>query len=147
MFKYLIFTLVCLSVQLSSVRTQSCTAEGFFRNPTDCTKFYRCVDQWQNGRELTIFHFDCPQGTVFDEAVSVCNWPQAAAPCDNGPVQPIAPVAPVGPVAPVDAVAPVEPAVTTAPVEPVAPVEPAVTAAPVEPVGGEVPAGGSETGK
>ena len=133
MFKSLVLTLVCLSVQFSLGRTQSCTTEGFFRNPTDCTKFYRCVDLWQNGRELTIYNFDCPQGTVFDEAVSVCNWPQAAAPCDNAPVQPVAPAGPVDPVSPV------EPAVTDAPV---APVVPAVTSAPVE-----VPAGGSGTGK
>ncbi len=62
---------------------QKCTEEGFFRNPTNCKKFYRCVDLWQNGRELTIYHFNCPVGTVFDENVSVCNWPQAAAPCDE----------------------------------------------------------------
>ena len=64
---------------------QTCTQVGFFRNPNDCAKFYRCVDLWQNGRELTIYHFDCPPGTVFDETVSVCNWPQQAAPCENGP--------------------------------------------------------------
>jgi len=66
-------------------RSQTCSQVGFFRNPNDCHKFYRCVDLWQNGRELTIYHFDCPPGTVFDETVSVCNWPQLAAPCENGP--------------------------------------------------------------
>ena len=31
---------------------------------------------------LQIFWFDCPAGTVFDETVSVCNFPWAAPACD-----------------------------------------------------------------
>ncbi|OQR74195.1 hypothetical protein BIW11_09233 [Tropilaelaps mercedesae] len=59
-----------------------CTSTGFFRNPTNCHKFYRCVDFYQNG-QYTIFHFDCPGGLVFDERISVCNWPQNSPPCNN----------------------------------------------------------------
>jgi len=69
---------------LESCGGQLCTQEGFFRNPEDCSKFYRCVDLWQNSRHLTVYNFDCPAGTVFDETVSVCNWPHLAPPCDGG---------------------------------------------------------------
>jgi len=55
-----------------------CQEVGFFRHPKDCAKFYRCVDFGY--RVLSVFHFDCPAGTVFDEALSVCNWPYAAQP-------------------------------------------------------------------
>ena len=82
MIKFVV-ALYFLAATASVGQAQTCSQVGFFRNPSDCTKFYRCVDFWQNGRELTIFHFDCPNGTVFDETVSVCNWPQAAPPCEN----------------------------------------------------------------
>lgn len=82
MFKQGIFLIIALAFsQFGQGLGQTCKEEGFFRNPTNCKKFYRCVDLWQNGRELTIYHFNCPVGTVFDESVSVCNWPQLAAPC------------------------------------------------------------------
>jgi hypothetical protein len=29
------------------------------------------------------FEFQCPEGTVFDETLSVCNWPWASAPCEE----------------------------------------------------------------
>ena len=36
---------------------------------------------------LTPFHFACPEGTIFDEVLSVCNWPQQAQPpCPPAPV-------------------------------------------------------------
>ncbi len=49
-----------------------CTAEGFFANPDDCTKFFRCVD-FGDGRDLTKFDFDCGPGTVFDDRYDTCN--------------------------------------------------------------------------
>ncbi|MCV3212002.1 chitin binding domain-containing protein [Plectonema radiosum NIES-515] len=33
----------------------TCTQEGFFGNPTDCSKFYRCVDYSQTKENFTIF--------------------------------------------------------------------------------------------
>lgn len=66
----------------ASDKTTTCESSGFFRS-TDCTKFYRCVDFYQNG-QYTIFWFDCPGGLVFDERISVCNWPQNAPPCERG---------------------------------------------------------------
>ena len=59
---------------------QTCTKVGLFRNPNDCTKFYKCVGLWQNS-----YHFNCPHGLVFDETICSCNWPYKAAPCKNGP--------------------------------------------------------------
>lgn len=60
-----------------------CTEEGFFRDPEDCNKFYRCVDQNENG-QFVKYDFTCPEGLVFDEVNSVCNWPDQSAPCDGG---------------------------------------------------------------
>jgi len=56
-----------------------CPSEGFFRDPEACNKFFRCVAL---GNNYQLFRFDCPAGTVFDETVSVCNFPWAAPPCD-----------------------------------------------------------------
>ncbi|XP_076366008.1 uncharacterized protein LOC143254967 [Tachypleus tridentatus] len=62
-----------------------CPKAGFFRNPRDCHKFYRCVDFEENSESFVIFEFDCPDGLVFDERVSVCNWPNQAPPCNVCP--------------------------------------------------------------
>ena len=53
-----------------------CTAAGFFVHPNDCTRFYRCVDFFGTGERFSIFFFDCPAGTIFDETLSVCNHPE-----------------------------------------------------------------------
>ncbi|CAG2113997.1 unnamed protein product, partial [Medioppia subpectinata] len=59
-----------------------CRSEGFFRDPKDCVQFYRCVgDETAGGYRL--YRFACPAGTVFDERISVCNWPHSAPPCDT----------------------------------------------------------------
>ncbi|GFT69537.1 uncharacterized protein NPIL_500371 [Nephila pilipes] len=60
-----------------------CSQEGFFRNPDDCNKFYRCVDFNGDGQEFVRYDFACPDGLVFDEANSVCNWPSESEPCDS----------------------------------------------------------------
>ncbi|EEC10176.1 chitin binding peritrophin-A, putative, partial [Ixodes scapularis] len=61
-----------------------CPSQGFFRNPSDCHRFYRCVDLSSEGKGFVVYEFDCPAGLVFDERFSVCNWPDDAAPCDGG---------------------------------------------------------------
>ena len=78
-------------IPTSGMTEQDCTSAGFFRDPSDCTRFYRCTDPWGAGNYQK-FPFECPAGTVFDEAVSVCNWPQLAAPCDESPPSPPGPV-------------------------------------------------------
>lgn len=69
-----------------STSSETCTEEGYFRNPKDCSKFYRCVDYEGDGKSFTIFHFDCPENTAFDDILDVCVWPeQARPPCkDDG---------------------------------------------------------------
>ena len=84
-----------------------CISPGFFRNPTDCTRFYRCVDQRRTLGSFQIFHFSCPSGTVFDEITKICNFPFRSAPCDTlasasetvpSPSNPEEPHQPAGPV-------------------------------------------------
>ncbi|XP_037068253.1 peritrophin-1-like isoform X1 [Pollicipes pollicipes] len=48
----------------------------YFRDSDDCAVFYQC----SNG---AAYKFDCPQGTLFDTNLNVCNWP-AAVDCDDG---------------------------------------------------------------
>jgi hypothetical protein len=49
-----------------------CRLEGFFRYPNNCKRFYRCVDWSHDGTDqFSIFHFMCPDGTIFDERVQV----------------------------------------------------------------------------
>ncbi|KAK6192697.1 hypothetical protein SNE40_004124 [Patella caerulea] len=41
-------------------------ASGFFADPIDCSKFYRCMA----GRPL---HYPCPTGTLWDQNIVTCN--------------------------------------------------------------------------
>jgi len=50
--------------------TIKCTKAGFYGHPTNCTKFYRCVDFQGDGKAFTIFHFDC--GVCKDYLSSHC---------------------------------------------------------------------------
>ena len=80
---YLLFTVVCASLAGVSLQHElECPKAGYYRDPADCARFYRCVDLWGAG-VFTAYPFVCPLGTVFDESVSVCNWPYLAAPCDG----------------------------------------------------------------
>jgi|GEM_PF-6528638 len=54
-----------------------CTKEGFFPDPVDCTRFYRCVNF--DGK-FTKFDFSCGPGTVFDPELTTCNHPWAVSP-------------------------------------------------------------------
>ena len=47
-------------------------APGFYSNPDNCYKFYRCVDEVAY---LKRYDFDCAPGTAFDPTLSVCNFP------------------------------------------------------------------------
>jgi len=81
LFNQPLFIFTNLAGILSTGFGQICSEEGFFRNPDDCTQFYRCIDIWQNGRKFNIFKFHCPVGTTFDESYMVCNWAYQAPPC------------------------------------------------------------------
>lgn len=60
-----------------------CTRQGYYRNPNDCSRFYRCVKFDQYIDDYTVFEYDCPSGLVFDDRWEVCAWPSAAPPCDG----------------------------------------------------------------
>ncbi|CAH0391648.1 unnamed protein product [Bemisia tabaci] len=65
-----------------------CEKAGFFPHPSDCKKFYRCVD-WDGdkGERFSVFFFDCPNGTIFDPALDTCNYEASVYPprdCNQG---------------------------------------------------------------
>lgn len=64
-----------------------CSEEGFFRNPNDCVKFYRCVRN-EGEDYFRVYDFACGPGTVFDPTISTCNHPNSAPPCDNQQLPP-----------------------------------------------------------
>ncbi|XP_022253586.1 acidic mammalian chitinase-like [Limulus polyphemus] len=61
-----------LSSEKLSSHEATCTREGFFVLPKDCSKFYRCT-LLQTGKFL-MHSFDCPPKTVFDSRYNVCTW-------------------------------------------------------------------------
>lgn len=61
----LVAALVAAAISCAVPKTAAayqCQSEGFHVDPADCSKFIRCVDQWQNGQHLTPFRFSCPAG-------------------------------------------------------------------------------------
>lgn len=67
------FYLIVLSVGGSKYE---CPSEGYQKDPQDCTKFYRCIDN--GGKKLQAVHFDCAPGTVFSPETSNCVHPRDA---------------------------------------------------------------------
>ncbi|KAK9308858.1 hypothetical protein QLX08_001275 [Tetragonisca angustula] len=51
---------------------QTCVRDGFFPDPEDCSKFYRCVVV---GPILVKHEFSCPLGTFWDNQKITCNFP------------------------------------------------------------------------
>uniref|UniRef100_A0A182S5F5 Uncharacterized protein n=1 Tax=Anopheles maculatus TaxID=74869 RepID=A0A182S5F5_9DIPT len=45
-----------------------CTRDGYFRDPYDCNKFYRCHSNYK-------YSFNCPSGLYFNEDAVTCDWP------------------------------------------------------------------------
>ncbi|MER5838772.1 chitin binding peritrophin-A domain-containing protein [Streptomyces prasinus] len=60
----------------------ACTEEGFFPDPDDQSKFYRCVDLNNDGKELTRFDFQCGPGTLFHPELVACVHPWQMPPKD-----------------------------------------------------------------
>ena len=58
-----------------------CSAEGFFPNPENCRKFYRCVD---DGSSFTKYEFECGEGTGWDSNLETCNHLYLLPNCDSG---------------------------------------------------------------
>lgn len=64
----------------------TCPKEGFYPNPNDCKKFYRCVDWDSNGQRFSVYHFECADGTIWDPALNTCNHEESVYPprdCSN----------------------------------------------------------------
>ena len=55
----------------------NCTGQGFARDPSSCTMYYRC--EW--GMKHT---YICPESLHYDSALKLCTWPHIAN-CDNRP--------------------------------------------------------------
>nr|XP_036213544.1 integumentary mucin C.1 [Bactrocera oleae] len=55
-----------------------CTNEGFYPDPQDCNRYYRCVDASKNGK-YQIYSFRCPDGTVWDTSLEICNFPNSVS--------------------------------------------------------------------
>ncbi|XP_044589471.1 cell surface glycoprotein 1-like [Cotesia glomerata] len=58
----------------------SCKDEGFFPNPSDCRKFFRCV-KGDNG--LIKYDFDCAPGTAWEQSLLTCNYIHLVASCGS----------------------------------------------------------------
>ncbi|CAK1596177.1 unnamed protein product [Parnassius mnemosyne] len=58
----------------------TCTKAGYFPNPNDCKKFYRCVDWDGDGKRFSVFHFECGEGTIWNPALDTCNYEESVYP-------------------------------------------------------------------
>ena len=59
-----------------------CTSAGTFRHPSDCRKFYRCVEMGIEYR-FVLHQYTCPHNTVFDENSRLCLWAASVPDCSN----------------------------------------------------------------
>lgn len=51
-----------------------CNRDGFLGDPSDCRKFYRCVN---DGKGIyTRYDFSCVDGTIWDPSIISCNYPR-----------------------------------------------------------------------
>lgn len=57
-----------------------CSEEGFFADPKNCRKFYRCVDE---GSKYTKYEFQCGSGTGWDLRLQTCNHLYLLPNCDS----------------------------------------------------------------
>ncbi|KAL4713248.1 hypothetical protein ACJJTC_013178 [Scirpophaga incertulas] len=60
-----------------------CEKAGYFADPNDCKKFYRCVDWDGNGEKFSVFHFECGEGTIWDPSLETCNHEDSVYPSRN----------------------------------------------------------------
>nr|XP_021189541.2 LOW QUALITY PROTEIN: mucin-22 [Helicoverpa armigera] len=58
----------------------TCDKAGYYPNPNDCKKFYRCVDWDGDGKRFSVYHFECGEGTIWDPAVETCNHEESVYP-------------------------------------------------------------------
>lgn len=53
-----------------------CEDEGFFPHPTDCKKYYWCLDSGPSELGIVAHQFTCPGGLVFNKAADSCDYTQ-----------------------------------------------------------------------
>lgn len=62
-----------------------CERVGFYRHPSDCTRFYHCsehrITKFNHSGPYAGFLYRCPNGLVYDEKQSSCIWPSMSDPC------------------------------------------------------------------
>ncbi|XP_053607580.1 mucin-22-like [Plodia interpunctella] len=58
----------------------TCEKAGYYANPNDCKKFYRCVDWDGNGEKFSVYHFECGEGTIWDPNLDTCNHEESVYP-------------------------------------------------------------------
>merc|ERR1711953_513748 len=75
-YHYLLLLLLLLLPLLTSSYRFSCPGPGFWRDPTSCTAFYRCVSPY------LVYRYLCPPGTRYDARVHNCNHNFLAPPCN-----------------------------------------------------------------
>ncbi|KOC59041.1 hypothetical protein WH47_00372, partial [Habropoda laboriosa] len=64
----------------TSSGSSQCPGEGFFPNPTDCTKFFRCVRTYSG---FIRYDFACGPGTAWDSSIQSCNHKSHVASCSS----------------------------------------------------------------
>ncbi|XP_045772326.1 mucin-22-like [Maniola jurtina] len=60
---------------------KGCRSEGYFANPNDCKKFYRCVYEDKDG--YTKYEFSCAEGTAWDVKIQSCNYMSKVEACHS----------------------------------------------------------------
>ncbi|KAI0214239.1 Chitotriosidase-1 [Lamellibrachia satsuma] len=67
-----VFPLLLLLLLLQHVTVFSCASRpnGYYANPADCRKYYRCVSKIK-------YAFKCSSGLYWDPPANTCNWPAA----------------------------------------------------------------------
>jgi hypothetical protein len=63
-----------------------CEHEGYFRNPYQCSLFYRCYYNDNTEHDLNLALFKCENGLVFDEVSKNCVSAERSAVCHNKPL-------------------------------------------------------------
>ncbi|KAJ0177233.1 hypothetical protein K1T71_007242 [Dendrolimus kikuchii] len=58
----------------------TCEEAGYYSDPNDCKKFYRCVDWNGDGTKFSVYHFTCSEGTIWDPVVETCNHEDSVYP-------------------------------------------------------------------
>merc|ERR1711892_609575 len=83
MLSLILFTLSLATTMVPTMSQFTCQGVGYYPHPADCSQFYRCTDLWSTG-QYQQYLFQCAAGTVWDQEIGVCNWPQAVKGCGVG---------------------------------------------------------------